>query len=64
MGYTPCQVTYASDHFQKLYEYAVLLIKKGFAFVCHQPSAEIKRCRYPLIHISCCEFRLIVLFVP
>ncbi len=33
---------YASDYFEKLYEYAVLLIKKGKAYVCDLSSDEIR----------------------
>ncbi len=40
MGWKPWRITYASDYFQKLYEYAVQLIKSGNAFVCHQVGAS------------------------
>jgi glutaminyl-tRNA synthetase len=33
---------YASDYFEKLYEFAVILIKKGLAFVCDLTSEEIR----------------------
>jgi len=36
---------YASDYFDKLYDYAVLLIKKGKAFVCDQTLEEMRKCR-------------------
>lgn len=36
---------YASDYFEKLYEYAVQLIKKGKAFVCDQSLEEMRRDR-------------------
>jgi len=36
---------YASDYFEKLYEFAVHLIKKGRAFVCDQSLEEIRRDR-------------------
>ena len=36
---------YASDYFEKLYGYAVELIKKGRAFVCDQPLEEMRRDR-------------------
>ncbi len=32
---------YASDYFEQLYEYAVILIKKGKAYVCDMPAEEI-----------------------
>ena len=36
---------YASDYFDQLYEYAVLLIKAGKAYVCDLSAAEIKEYR-------------------
>ena len=36
---------YASDYFEKLYEYAVLLIRKGKAFVCDLSADEIRQYR-------------------
>ncbi|MDD5680097.1 MAG: glutamine--tRNA ligase/YqeY domain fusion protein [Candidatus Omnitrophica bacterium] len=36
---------YASDYFEKLYEYAVELIKSGKAFVCDQPLEEMRKYR-------------------
>jgi glutaminyl-tRNA synthetase len=36
---------YASDYFEKLYEYAVELIKKGKAYVCDLSQEEIKKYR-------------------
>ncbi|XP_061113410.1 glutamine--tRNA ligase [Conger conger] len=42
LGYQPYQVTHASDHFQKLYELAVDLIRRGHAYVCHQRGEELK----------------------
>jgi len=41
LGWEPCSVTYSSDHFHRLYEFAVKLIKAGYAYVCHQSSAQI-----------------------
>ena len=40
--YTALQVTYSSDYFQQLYDFAVQLIRSGHAFVCHQTGEEIK----------------------
>ncbi|KAI5170609.1 glutaminyl-tRNA synthetase [Nematocida sp. LUAm3] len=40
MGYSPSSITYASDYFDKLYESAVDLIKRGKAYVCHQTKEE------------------------
>uniref|UniRef100_A0A8C4TN82 Glutamine--tRNA ligase n=1 Tax=Erpetoichthys calabaricus TaxID=27687 RepID=A0A8C4TN82_ERPCA len=42
LGYKPYAVTHASDHFSQLYEWAVELIKRGEAYVCHQKVEEIK----------------------
>lgn len=42
LGYKPSQITYSSDNFQQLYEWAIVLIKKGLAYVCHQPADEMK----------------------
>ena len=39
LGFKPYKVTHSSDYFQELYEFAVTLIKKDKAYVCHQ-SAE------------------------
>jgi len=36
---------YASDYFEKIYEYAVQLIKRDKAFVCDQSLEEVRRCR-------------------
>ena len=42
LGYTPHQITHSSDNFQQLYEWAVDLIKKDLAYVCHQQVEEIR----------------------
>lgn len=36
---------YASDYFEQLYEYAIILIKKGKTFVCDMPAEEISATR-------------------
>jgi glutaminyl-tRNA synthetase len=36
---------YASDYFEKIYEYAVVLIKKGKAYVCDQSLEEMRKAR-------------------
>ena len=41
-GYTPSQITYSSSYFDQLYEWAIVLIKKGLAYACHQKQEEIK----------------------
>ncbi|KFG84681.1 glutaminyl-tRNA synthetase [Metarhizium anisopliae] len=45
LGYTPHAITYSSDNFQKLYDYAEQLIELGKAYVCHCNESEIKRQR-------------------
>lgn len=42
LGYEPYKVTHASDNFQQLYDWAVELIRRGLAYVCHQKVEEIK----------------------
>ena len=45
LGYKPWKVTYSSDYFDQLHDYAVQLIKKGKAFVCHQTREDINTFR-------------------
>ncbi|KAG8761481.1 hypothetical protein FRC14_003894 [Serendipita sp. 396] len=45
LGYEPYKITYSSDHFQKLYELAVDLTKRGLAYVCHCTGEEINAAR-------------------
>ncbi|CAL5219008.1 g764 [Coccomyxa viridis] len=45
LGYKPSQVTYTSDHFPALYEFATKLIRAGDAYVCHQTAEEINQSR-------------------
>ncbi|XP_050312303.1 probable glutamine--tRNA ligase [Anthonomus grandis grandis] len=42
LGYKPYKVTHSSDYFDQLYEWAVKLIRKGMAYVCHQTADEMK----------------------
>ncbi|XP_014606165.1 PREDICTED: probable glutamine--tRNA ligase [Polistes canadensis] len=42
LGYKPAKVTHSSDYFMQLYNWAVELIKKGFAYVCHQSNKDIR----------------------
>ncbi|SPO07106.1 probable glutamine-tRNA ligase [Cephalotrichum gorgonifer] len=42
LGFTPCDVTYSSDNFQKLYDLAEELIKRGGAYVCHCNEEEMR----------------------
>jgi len=39
------QVTYSSDYFTELYNFAIQLIKSGNAYVDHQTAEEIKSYR-------------------
>ncbi|HVY76419.1 MAG TPA: glutamine--tRNA ligase/YqeY domain fusion protein [Puia sp.] len=41
LGYEPAHIFYASDYFEKLYGFAVSLIKKGLAYVDDSSSEEI-----------------------
>ncbi|KAJ3046911.1 hypothetical protein HK097_000403 [Rhizophlyctis rosea] len=41
LGYKPWKVTYSSDHFQRLYDLAVDLIKRDKAYVCHCTAEEM-----------------------
>jgi len=45
LGYKPYKITYASDYFDQLYEFAIKLIKEGKAYVCLQTKEEIQNCR-------------------
>ena len=45
LGYTPRIVVYGSSYFEKTYEKAILLIKKGLAFVCDLIQEEISEYR-------------------
>lgn len=45
MGWEPDWVTFSSDYFQQLYEFAIQLIKDGKAYVDHSTGEEIKRQR-------------------
>lgn len=40
LGHQPFKITYSSDYFDQLHEYAVELIKQGKAYVCHQSKPE------------------------
>ncbi|CAB0002987.1 unnamed protein product [Nesidiocoris tenuis] len=42
LGNKPYKITHSSDYFDQLYEYAVKLIGKGLAYVCHQKQEEIQ----------------------
>ncbi|KAJ3431948.1 glutamine--tRNA ligase [Anaeramoeba flamelloides] len=40
-GFKIYKITYTSDYYQNLYDYAIELIKRDLAYVCHQTSEEI-----------------------
>nr|CDS20273.1 glutaminyl tRNA synthetase [Echinococcus granulosus] len=42
LGFEPYKVTYASDNFQQLYEWALKLIDLDLCYVCHQRPEELK----------------------
>ncbi len=42
LGHDITQITFASDYFNQLYDYALKLIELGKAYVCHQRSEEVK----------------------
>jgi glutaminyl-tRNA synthetase len=45
MGYKPAMVTYASDNFQKLYDFAEQLVRQGDAYVCDLPMEAMREGR-------------------
>jgi glutaminyl-tRNA synthetase len=45
MGYSPAMVTYASDNFQKLYDFAEQLIRSNHAYVCDLPMEAMREGR-------------------
>lgn len=42
LGFEWCAITYASDYYQQLYDFAILLIKKGLAYVDDLSLEEIR----------------------
>ncbi|EDV29716.1 uncharacterized protein TRIADDRAFT_37025 [Trichoplax adhaerens] len=42
LGYEPYKVTHSSDYFEELYHYAIELINRDLAYVCHQSVDDIK----------------------
>jgi len=45
LGWKPVRTTYTSDYFDKLYDLAIELIKRGKAYVCHQSKDQIEESR-------------------
>ncbi|KAI1280808.1 putative glutamine--tRNA ligase [Halotydeus destructor] len=42
LGFKPYKITHSSDNFDQLYKFAVDMIKKDLAYVCHQRAEDIK----------------------
>lgn len=42
LGYQPYKITYSSDYFSQLHDYAIDLIRRGLAYVCHQKPHELR----------------------
>ncbi len=45
LGHTPYKITYTSDYFDQLYEFAVLMIKKDKAYVCEINDEDMRNQR-------------------
>jgi glutaminyl-tRNA synthetase len=45
LGFEPVEIRHASDYFEQLYEWAVLLVEKGLAYVDSQSEDEIRQRR-------------------
>jgi glutaminyl-tRNA synthetase len=45
LGYEPAAILYASDYFKEMYDRAILLVKKGKAYVCDLTADEISETR-------------------
>jgi len=45
LGNEPAKITYSSDYFQQLYDFALQLIKQGDVYVCHQTKEAVKNSR-------------------
>ena len=45
LGFEPARITYSSDDFDRLYELAEELTRRGKAYVCHCSATEVKRRR-------------------
>lgn len=42
LGYQPHRITHSSDYFNQLYDWAIVLTKKGLAYVCHQKQQDMQ----------------------
>ncbi|MDX1419565.1 MAG: glutamine--tRNA ligase/YqeY domain fusion protein [Rubricoccaceae bacterium] len=45
LGFSPCEVRYASDYFEQFYDWAVGLVEKGLAYVDSQSEEAIRETR-------------------
>ena len=45
LGFHPRNIFYGSDYFERTYEYALVLIKKGLAYVCDLSMEEVNKYR-------------------
>ncbi|MCO1601481.1 glutamine--tRNA ligase/YqeY domain fusion protein [Desulfosporosinus nitroreducens] len=52
LGYEWDNLFFASDYFEEMYNRAVLLIKKGMAYVCDSTAEEIRKMRGSLIEVG------------
>lgn len=52
LGYTPSNVFFGSDYFEETYQKAILLIKKGLAYVDDLPQEEISKYRGTLTEVG------------
>lgn len=49
LGHNPYKITYTSDYFDQLYEFAVVMIKKDKAYVCELDEITMRKDRYDCI---------------
>ncbi|KAB7502360.1 hypothetical protein Anas_13406 [Armadillidium nasatum] len=42
LGYKPAKITHSSDYFDQLYDWAIQLILKNAAYVCHQKPEDVR----------------------
>uniref|UniRef100_A0A915CT90 glutamine--tRNA ligase n=1 Tax=Ditylenchus dipsaci TaxID=166011 RepID=A0A915CT90_9BILA len=47
LGFEPCKITHSSDYFDQLYQWAIQLIDKNFAYVCHQSVEDMRGINVP-----------------
>ena len=45
LGWTPCRTTYSSEYFDELYALAIKLIRRGYAYVCHETKTDMAAAR-------------------